>query len=69
MSVIDTLVEEWKQYPDKSMRLGQYFMNFYLTGYNWPSLYYEQDYHTALNHIKEWLSDHQYYDELPQKKS
>ena len=61
------LLKEWKEYPDQSMRLGQYFMNFYLTGSQWTELFYTEDTKTALTLIAEWLDRHQYYDELPEK--
>jgi hypothetical protein len=58
------IMMDWKQNPDKSLRLGQYFCNIYMTN-AWPELYYEKQASTALTYIDKWLIDHHYEYNMP----
>lgn len=66
------LIDYWKKVSNvdpvkkKSPRLGQYFINHYIQK-PWPELYYEENYLVAARTIYEWLEDHCYHDELPEK--
>lgn len=65
MKSFDKLVKEW-QTENRNERLGQYFCNRYIKK-PYPELYYEADYFTTAWLIAQWLVDHNYQEELPQK--
>lgn len=62
------LMEEYEK-SSHGMRLGQYFMCFYLKNTNWPALFYTESTSAAIGIIGDWLDRHQYHDELPLKVS
>lgn len=66
MKSLSLLLENYAKEGLPHLRLGQYFVAFYIK-YSWPELFYERDYHKALASISMWLEQHHYYDELPQK--
>lgn len=53
---------DWKE-NRPTERLGQAFINDFIRS-NWIELYNEEDIHTSMRTISEWLKDHSYYDEI-----
>jgi len=51
------------QSNDDDLRLGQRFCIMYISG-SFPALFYAGD-QQATKIIREWLTDHQYYNHLP----
>lgn len=64
MSVFEQFVQLHKTNIDDQQRLGQRFVNMYIT-YPWTELFYERDDAKAEALIQAWLNDHQYWTELP----
>lgn len=64
----DTLYNTWSSLPNRSERLGQYFVNRYIKG-QWPSLFYEEDTQKAYETIHRWLEDNHYWYTLPPQLS
>jgi hypothetical protein len=57
------LFKEHHDSNDDDLRLGQRFVVMYIVG-SFPVLYYADD-QEATRIIRDWLSNHQYYDILP----
>lgn len=51
---------------EDGLRLGQRFCNMFIRN-SWPELYYERDPHSQISMIWEWLENHQYTEQLPQR--
>lgn len=52
----------------KHQRYGQWFINKYLPKATWPELFYCEDVKKCDEMISLWLSDHQYYNEMPPER-
>lgn len=64
MKSFDQLLNKYAV-ENRSERLGQFFVNQYIKG-PWPDLFYMADHEFAAHLIKDWLTDHNYEDKLPQ---
>lgn len=56
---------EWARNP-RGQRLGQKFHSDFIKT-DIPGLYYETSNYKALTIIKEWLANHHYVDQMPEK--
>jgi len=67
MALIAQLYKEKKLVDkDNHLRLGQFFVAFYIKN-TWPELFYQEDESIAKQDIRIWLNYHHYTHELPQQ--
>ena len=72
MKSLHLLLNEWRNGPRNNLRLGQYFINYYIgSSLNMQEYLidelWEADAGKATQMIKKWLEDNQYINELPPK--
>ena len=63
---IQKLLNKYEQEGKPHLRLGQYFVGYYIK-YSWPELFYEENQEKAIKAISVYLEHLQYINELPQK--
>lgn len=64
-SLVKFLKEHYKN--EQNQRVGQKFCNLYVKT-SWPDLYYASD-EDAVQIINQWLYQHGYHDQLPERIS